>query len=503
MYFQLNVGYGNAVAIAGLSSENSDVITIANAVFGSTPPISSEILTKAFQVDKKVINYLEKQFWLNYDNWASRMKAILDAQGVWEMVEKGYVEPENIADITNAKKAWDTLQNSVIGVEKVKKVRLQTLRAEFESLMMKETESISNYFTKVLAIVHQMKRLGEKLEDVGVVEKILRSLNSKFYHVVVAIEEFKDLDIMSIGQLNGSLRAHEERMDKSKQERVEQVLQTKLSWNARGEANESGRQGRDRGRGRGRGRDRSKFVVLDTNVKGHVRFGYKSKVEITGKGTIIFELKNESHKILSNVYYIQKIKNNILSIGQLMENGCKIVMEDRYLWLRDKNGNLIAKVSMTRNRTFLLNMRSGGAICLKSCIEDPPWIWHMRYGHLNFGGLKELETKKMKKSKAFNAFKKFKALVEKESGYEIKALRTDRGGEFTSNEFKAFYENHGIQRPLTVPRSPQQNRVAERKNRTILNMVRMMLKSKSLPKELWGEVVACAVISQTAHLPRV
>ncbi|XP_025611947.1 uncharacterized protein [Arachis hypogaea] len=189
------------------------------------------------------------------------MKAILGAQGVWEMVEKGYVEPENvnklteaqkeelenkrkkdqcaltiiyqdldddmfekIADITNAKKVWNTLQNFVIRVEKVKKVRLQTLRAEFESLMMKETESISNYFTKVLTVVHQMKRLEEKLEDVRVVEKIFHSLNSKFYHVVVAIDESKDLDTMSIDHLNGSLRAHEERMDKGKQEHVEHVL---------------------------------------------------------------------------------------------------------------------------------------------------------------------------------------------------------------------------------------------------------------------------------------
>ncbi|KAL1367634.1 hypothetical protein AAHE18_02G065800 [Arachis hypogaea] len=60
IHFQLNVGYGNAVAISGLSSQNPGVITIANAVFGSTLPISPEVLTKAFQVDIKVINYLEK-----------------------------------------------------------------------------------------------------------------------------------------------------------------------------------------------------------------------------------------------------------------------------------------------------------------------------------------------------------------------------------------------------------------------------------------------------------
>ncbi|KAI4353081.1 hypothetical protein L6164_002055 [Bauhinia variegata] len=66
IHFQLNVGYSNAVAISGLSSQNPGVITIANAVFGSNPPISIDVLTKAFQVDKDVIEYLQKQFW--YDN---------------------------------------------------------------------------------------------------------------------------------------------------------------------------------------------------------------------------------------------------------------------------------------------------------------------------------------------------------------------------------------------------------------------------------------------------
>ncbi|KAH0976769.1 hypothetical protein GBA52_026488 [Prunus armeniaca] len=63
IHFQLNVGYGNAVAFAGLSSQNPGVITIANAVFGSKPPIDLDVLAKAFQVDNKLVDYLQKQFW--------------------------------------------------------------------------------------------------------------------------------------------------------------------------------------------------------------------------------------------------------------------------------------------------------------------------------------------------------------------------------------------------------------------------------------------------------
>ncbi|KAJ9170515.1 hypothetical protein P3X46_018618 [Hevea brasiliensis] len=65
IHFQFNIGQTNAVAISGLSSQNPGVITIANAVFGSNPPINPNVLTKAFQVDKNVVNYLQKQFWVN------------------------------------------------------------------------------------------------------------------------------------------------------------------------------------------------------------------------------------------------------------------------------------------------------------------------------------------------------------------------------------------------------------------------------------------------------
>ncbi|KAK8921677.1 hypothetical protein KSP39_PZI020061 [Platanthera zijinensis] len=97
------------------------------------------------------------------------------------------------------------------------------------------------------------------------------------------------------------------------------------------------------------------------------------------------------------------------------------------------------------------------------------------------------------KSDSFETFQIFKALVEKQFERSIKILRTDRGGEFISNEFTSYCSKEGIRRELTASRSPQQNGVVERRNRTIIEMARTMLLSKSMPKEFWAEAAHTAV----------
>ena len=84
-------------------------------------------------------------------------------------------------------------------------------------------------------------------------------------------------------------------------------------------------------------------------------------------------------------------------------------------------------------------------------------------------------------------------MAERQSGYKLKILRTDRGGEYTSNEFQNYCKDARIKRQLTVRHTPQQNGVAERKNRTIVEMARSMLTSKGLPNSYWAEAVNTAV----------
>ena len=94
---------------------------------------------------------------------------------------------------------------------------------------------------------------------------------------------------------------------------------------------------------------------------------------------------------------------------------------------------------------------------------------------------------------AFSYFQQFKALVENQSEHRIKILRTDKGGEYVSNEFLNFCKTHGIQKQFTARYTPQQNGISERKNRTIMEMACSILAAKDFPNEYWGEVVATAI----------
>ena len=96
----------------------------------------------------------------------------------------------------------------------MKKVRLQTLRGDFEALQMKDFEFVSDYCSRVKAIVSQLKRYGDNIEGVRVVEKIFHSLTPKFDYVACVIEESKDLDSMTIEELEGSLQAQKDNIKK-------------------------------------------------------------------------------------------------------------------------------------------------------------------------------------------------------------------------------------------------------------------------------------------------
>ena len=97
-----------------------------------------------------------------------------------------------------------------------------------------------------------------------------------------------------------------------------------------------------------------------------------------------------------------------------------------------------------------------------------------------------------RKSESFDKYKLFEAYAERHTGKKIKCLRSDRGGEYLSKAFSTRLDQSGIRRHLTAPYTPQQNGVAERMNRTLVELVRSMLSHKNMSKEFWAEALATA-----------
>ncbi|KAL5806123.1 hypothetical protein ACOSQ4_028856 [Xanthoceras sorbifolium] len=588
----------------------------------------------------------------NFDQWCIQMKALFGFQELSEIIEAGYIEPsdqvaaalsqtqrdnlrenrkkdkkalfflyqavdeivfERISSATTAKDAWEMLQKSYKGDEKVKSVRLQTLRGEFETLSMKDSETISDYFSRVQFIVNQLRVNGEKLEAVRVIEKIMRSLTNRFDYVVAAIEEGRDLSTMTIEGLLGSLCSHEHRMNHRSATSIEQAFQSKVNLSSTSssssdktssqgkdvktksfknhasiEKNNSGQQALEKSRydktkiqcfrckkfGHFRSQCRVKlpkrisklanyvddvqeketllltcnsseeehldewyldtrcsnhmcgkkefFSYLNESVRGEVNFGNKAKVSIMGKGNVLIRLKDGSHEHISDVFYVPSLHWNLLSMGQLSEKGLKIIIDKGVCTIENMKNELVAEVKMTKNRMFPLPLQSEIIHSFSAIAMDTNWLWHLRFGHLNFNGLRVLAKKEMviglpllensnhlcegcifgkqhrdsfpvgkscrakqqlqlvhsdicgpmeteshggnryfltfiddysrktwvyflkQKSKAFGAFKEFKVYVEKQSGLSLRCLRTDRGGEYISNNFSDFCKNHGI-----------------------------------------------------------
>jgi hypothetical protein len=192
-----------------------------------------------------ISNGIQKFNGRNYAYWSDRVKTYLTTLGVdiWYSVVNGYVIPNNaptdpnekklmscnskarhvilealaptiaskVMGCNTAKEVWDKLKSIYEGDTKVKQVKLQRHRVEFENLKMNEKEDIATYLLIFDEVVNAIRGLGEDLDESLVVQKVLRSLLLKYDAKVSAIEETRDLTKMTMDELHGSLIAYEMR----------------------------------------------------------------------------------------------------------------------------------------------------------------------------------------------------------------------------------------------------------------------------------------------------
>ncbi|XP_074322767.1 uncharacterized protein LOC141659737 [Apium graveolens] len=134
-------------------------------------------------------------------------------------------------------------------------------------------------------------------------------------------------------------------------------------------------------------RDKTKFSMLDERITGEVKFGDGSTVNIKGKGSITFKYKNEEERIFDNVFYISCHCNNIISLGQMSEEGNKVVMLRELLWVYEKDGRALMKVKGSVNRLYKIMLEESPGACLhtqNTKMEEDLWLWQCRLGHANF-----------------------------------------------------------------------------------------------------------------------
>ena len=140
---------------------------------------------------------------------------------------------------------------------------------------------------------------------------------------------------------------------------------------------------------------RDALLGLDVSVHGTVRFGDVLLVNIEGIGSVVLQTKNQGHKVLTEVYYIPKLRSNIVSSDQLKEGGCKVVLEDGWCKVFDVGRSLLARAPRVMNQLYLLEVHLAALVCPMTKTDDKAWLWHGRYGHLNFRALRELGSKGM------------------------------------------------------------------------------------------------------------
>ncbi|KAA0050148.1 gag-proteinase polyprotein [Cucumis melo var. makuwa] len=163
----------------------------------------------------------------NYAYWKARMIAFLNSMDnrCWKSTKEEDEESlENtralnalfngvdwnvfklINTCTSAKEAWNILEVAYEGTSKVKVSRLQILTSRFEALKMNDDETIAKFNVRVLDLANESFTLGEKIAKSKMVQKVLRSLPSRFSMKMTAIEEANDITTMKLDELFGSLR---------------------------------------------------------------------------------------------------------------------------------------------------------------------------------------------------------------------------------------------------------------------------------------------------------
>nr|GEW58075.1 hypothetical protein [Tanacetum cinerariifolium] len=257
---------------------------------------------------------------------------------------------------------------------------------------------------------------------------------------------------------------------------------------------------------------------------GTVKFRNDQIAPILGYGDLV-----QGAIMIKWVYYVEGLNHNLFSVGQFCDADLDVAFRKSTCYIRDLKGNdlLTGSRGIDLYSIILQDINSPNPICLMAkATSSQAWLWHRRLSHLNFDtinlqskndivvGLPKLKfvkdhrcyscnlgkAKRKSKDETPEVLIDFLRLVQRGLHAQVRIVRTDKGTEFLNKTLHAYFASEGILYQTSVARTPEQNGIIERRNRTLVEAARTMLSASKVPLFFWAEAIATTCFTQNRSL---
>ncbi|GJU07891.1 putative ribonuclease H-like domain-containing protein [Tanacetum coccineum] len=395
-------------------------------------------------------------------------------------------EYERIFMCKTANDVWNSLIITHQGNKQVKDNKIDLFVQKYQEFVISDDETIYCAFAIFNTIIASLKALDESFSSRNHVRKSLRALPTKWRPKVTAIEESKDLSTLPLDELTGNLKVYEVVIEKdSEASKIKKEKYKSLALKARkissdkeetcsGSDEEYAMAVRDFKKNF---RRKGKFVSQPYNDKKNLR---KVKEEKKGKE------ERRCFKCGDPNHFISDCPKHSFNDQKAFVGGCWSDSEDE-----DDSKDEICLMALDNNEVNAVKASACWVWKPKTKIQSGDGLVDPRHDDMNC--LSILTLKKLMEDML--PLKSFITGVENLIDQRVKVIRCANGTEFKNKKMNQCCERKGIKRELSVARTPQQNRVAERKNRTLIEATRTMLANSKLSTTFWAKVVntACYV----------
>nr|GFA59222.1 hypothetical protein [Tanacetum cinerariifolium] len=229
------------------------------------------------------------------------------------------------------------------------------------------------------------------------------------------------------------------------------------------------------------------------------------------------QIGNENQNLVEIILFIvdsgcsKHMTGNLKLLTNFVEKflDLEVAFQKSTCYIRDLKGNDLLTGSRGTDlySITLQDTSSPNPICLMAkATSSQAWLWHSRLSHLNFDTINLISKNDImiglpkSKDETHKALIDFLRLVQRGLHAQVRIVRTDKGTKFLNKTLYAYFASEGIYHQTSVARTPEQNGVVERRNRTLVKAARIMLSAAKVPLFFWAEAIATACFTQNSSL---